>query len=228
MLFHRSIARTTAVAALLFCASLAFGGNAQALTISSGGFDQALGCSDVACGATQTLTFDPNGDPVAVVSGNVDLDTMALTLSFSFSVVELSMTPVSGTDDNGASAVVFTNTTYAASGVPVMNLGGGNFLVGPAQTASVSGSQEQVGVSAAAAFAAPLARLNGSCLVVGDGLSCGLSFGQSGFSFDVGATPDEEARYFQHTANILAVPEPTTAALMGLALFGIAVAGRRR
>ena len=229
-MFTRFLARTTAAAALTFWASLAVVGNAQALTVSDGGFDQALGCSDVFCGGSQTLEFDSAGGSVAGVSGSIDLDTSALTLSFSFSVLELSLAPVAGADDNGAEKVVFTNTTYSATGLSLFDLGL-SFVIGPNQTARVSGTQTQVGASGPTAFAAPDARVNGSCFDLsggaGSSLSCGISFGQTSFSFDVGDS-EPEARYFQQTANVLAVPEPTTAAMIGLALLGIAAAGRRR
>jgi hypothetical protein len=209
---------------------LVWSGSAQALGISGGGFDQALGCADVFCGASQTLEFDSSGGSVAAVSGTIEIDTSALTLSFSLSVVELSLVPVVGPDDNGAEKVVLTDTSYSATGLSLLDLGL-SFVIGPGQTAMVSGTQTQIGASGATPFTAPDARVGGSCFDTSGGaassLSCGLSFGQANFSFDVGDSAPE-TRYFQTTANILAVPEPTTAAMMGLALLGIAAAGRRR
>ena len=209
--------------------ALGFAGSAQALSVTGGGIDQALGCSSVLCGSTQTLTLDPGGGPVASVAGTIELDATAMELSFQLSVVELALAPVAGSDDNGVSQVVFSNTSYAASGLSLFAMGGGSYLIGPAQTAAVEGMQTQMGVAGPAAFAAPTARVNGSCLDLGVGLSCGLSFGQSSFVFDVGASP--EARYFQHTANFVAsgtVPEPSTAALVGLGLLAAAAGSRRR
>ena len=194
----------------------------HAMSISGGGFDQALGCSSVACGSTQTLEI---GTDVAPVTGSIDLDTSGLTLSFDLAVGSLPLVPL-GADDNGVSQVEFLSTVYHAVTLTVLDFGD-TFIIGPNQTASVSGIQSQTGAGAPApgGFAALAARVNGSCHVSGGGLSCGLSFGQSSFSFEVGSPA--EPRFFQHTANVVAVPEPTTLALMGAALLAFAAAGRR-
>lgn len=231
MRFRRSSALVVA-RALLACTLPCFVSlEAQALGISGGGFDQALGCSTVACGSSQTLELDPSGDPVASVVGTIDLDSGALTLSFSLSALELSLTPVGGGSDNGVSKVVFTNTDYQASGLSLLAMGG-QYIVGPGQTAQVSGTQAQLaGLTPVGGTPSAFlvdARVTGSCTASGGGLSCGLAFGQSGFSFDVG-DPSAEARYFQHTANLVAVPEPGTATLLGLSLLaGVAATRRRR
>ena len=229
MRFGRSSAHVAARSLLAFALLCFVSSGAQALGISGGGFDQALGCSSVACGTTQTLELDPAADPVAPVSGSIDLDTTALTLSFSFSVAELGLTPLGGGDDNGVSNVVFTNTVYQAAGLSLLSAGG-SYIVGPAQTAQVSGEQTQLaGMTTVGGTPSAFlvdARITGSCTTSGAGLSCGLSFGQSGFSFDVG-DPTPAARYFQHTANLVAVPEPSTALLLGLGL-GVALSATRR
>ncbi len=206
-----------ALAVLLFATS------AQSLTISSGGVNQALGCSSVACGATQTLELNP-ATPLAPATGTIDLDPGLLTLTFDIEIVSLSLTGIGG-PDNGVSEVLFLNTNYVGV-ASLIDVGGGSFIIGPAQTASVSVDQSQDGAPSSP-FAAPNARVNGQCLVVGAGLVCGISFGQANFSFDVGSPPDN-TRHFQHTANITALPEPSTLTLMGLALVGGVAATRRR
>lgn len=207
-----------ALALLLF-----FSSDAQAMSITGGGIDQALGCSSLACGSTQTLGI---GTPLAPATGTLELDTGALTLSFQMNVAALPMAPL-GPDDNGVYELSFINTVYHAVALSVLDLGG-SYLIGPAQTASVTGIQSQMGplVPPPSGFAALSAQVNGSCFTSGGDLSCDLSFGQTNFSFDIG-TPGE-TRYFQHTANVVAaVPEPTTLALLGVALFSAAAVGRR-
>ncbi len=216
MRFH---ALAGAALAALLCAN-----SAQALTISSGGVAQALGCSSVSCGATQTLELNP-ATPLAPATGTIDLDPGLLTLTFDIEIVSLSLTGIGG-PDNGVSEVLFLNIDYVGV-ASLFDLGGGSFIIGPAQTASVSGDQSQDGGATSNPFAAPNARVNGQCLVVGAGLVCGISFGQANFSFDVGSPPDN-TRHFQHTTNITALPEPSTFTLMGLALVGGVAATRRR
>jgi hypothetical protein len=224
---RRTCALTIVASVLLLSTTLFVAGGAAAFSISHGGFDQALGCSDVACGATQTLGFDTSTGMVAEAAGEIDLDTSALTLSFAISVLELSLIPVAGGDDIGVSQIVFSKTSYTATALALINMGE-YYIVAPKQTASIQGTQTQVGGFAAPSpFFAPDARVTGICLAPEGALVCGLSFGQTNFSLPFGSDEPEE-RHFQHTANLIAVPEASTAWLIGIGLVGMALAGRKR
>ena len=116
MRFYRSGTFAGLALALLLFGSSA----ARAASITAGGFDQALGCSNVACGSSQTLEI---GTVVAPVAGTIDLDTAALTLSFQLSVLQLPLVPI-GSDDNGITALSFFNAVYNAVGLSVLDVGG--------------------------------------------------------------------------------------------------------
>lgn len=210
-------------AAIPILAALLCSASAQALTISSGSFGQALGCSSVSCGSTQTLELNPSA-AVANATGTLELDSVALTLSFQLNVASLSLTGVDGVPDNGVFEVLFQNTIYQGVALSLLDFGD-TYVIGPGQTAAISGIQSQD--AAPSGFTALEARVNGSCLRAQAEVVCGISFGQANFNFDVGSS-NPEARYFQQTASVIALIEPSTLAVMSLALLGSVVATRRR
>ena len=68
------------------------------------------------------------------------------------------------------------------------------------------------------------ARVTGTCNVVDEFVTCGIGFGTTNFTLDVGAPLEE--RYFRHTMNVTGiVPEPSTGLLLAAGLLSLA---RRR
>lgn len=209
-------------------------GSAAADSITGGSIDQARGCSTVNC-AFGTETFQLQA--AENLSGTITLDTTALTLEFTFSTLSLTLDQTTaGTEDNGVAAIVFSDVTYSGI-VGVFEAVPGTFIVNPGSTASVAGDQIQLDDLGNPVnptppdFDAALARLTGNCLVTGGALNCGLTFGTSAFEIGVGdpaTTGPAQIRYFQHTADLVAVPEPATLAMLGFALVFTGLAGRRR
>jgi hypothetical protein len=192
------------------------GSAAQALTISSASVGNGRGCVDQAC-TNQTLTWQSNAG-----GGSGTLDIVGNTLSFSITLASTTLVAISGSD-NGVTQLDFTSTTYTGTAA-LQPLGGGFYGI-LSGSATISGTQTPSGAGSAGGFAAADALLSGTCMDSGTSIGCGIVFGPSNdFSFLVnGAT-----RHFTHTLNVTAVPEPATGALVGAALAGLGLAGRRR
>ena len=104
------------------------------------------------------------------------------------------------------------------------SLGGGFFSI-LSGSASIDGTQAPTGAGTAGSFAVADALLGGTCAVTGPSISCGITLGaMNDFSFQVNG----RTRHFQHTMNVTAVPEPTTAALLGIGLIGLGIRCSRR
>jgi len=92
-------------------------------------------------------------------------------------------------------------------------------------TATINGTQTPAGAGVGGAFAVTDSLLSGQCSVNAN-ITCGITFGAlNDFSFDVNG----QTRWFTQTVNVTAVvPEPATAALFGVGLVGLGIAGSRR
>jgi len=191
------------------------GGSARALplpvvTAAVGG---GQGCTTSACGASATLSWSSSS---GAGSGTVDLDAGLLTLTFSITLPSSTFLPISGPNDNGVTQLDFTTVTYAGT-APLMDLGGGFFWI-LGGSASVSGTQTPTGAGSAGLFSASDSLLSGSCQDISGSVYCGITFSApNDFNFQVNG----QTRYFTHTVNVTAVPEPTAALQFGCALLGL-------
>ena len=189
--------------------------------VTDGGVVEAAGCMAASCGGSQT--FDDTIGDFAAVSGSIMIDASAGMLDLSLTLEDpFGLSAISGSD-NGVSAIGFTGVLYSVTGLSLISpLGGGHFIIAGGQTASVSGVYSQD--AAAQGFALDEARITGTCNVVDQFVTCGIGFGTTNFTLDVGAPLEE--RYFRHTMNVTGiVPEPSTGLLLAAGLLGLA---RRR
>jgi len=208
------------VVVVLGLVSTFLAGVAQALPVSTASVGGGRGCTVQACSpaATQTLMWSSSSG-----GGTGTLDIVGNNLSFSITLASTTFVPISGPNDNGVTQLVFSSTTYTGSATlnPVVP----GFYTILSGSSTINGTQTPSGAGVAGPFAAADALLGGSCTVTGPSISCGITFGAANdFNFDLNG----QTRYFTHTVNVTAVPEPATAALFGAGLVGLGIAGSRR
>jgi hypothetical protein len=172
---------------------------ATPLPVVSASLGGGQGCPTASC-TSPTLSWSSSSGGG---SGSVDLDTGALTLTFSITLSSSTFLPTSGPSDNGVTQLDFTDVTYSGSAT-LMDLGGGLYWI-TGGSASVAGTQTPTGAGSAGAFSASESLLSGSCTDIAGSVSCGIIFStENDFNFLVNG----ETRYFTHTLNVTAMPEP--------------------
>jgi len=193
-------------------------------TVNSGGIVDATGCVSLACPLAADVTLD-DAPGTKSMTGSITLDAVANTLSFSLTLgaVTLIETVLASTEDNGVAQVTFSNATYTATNVAVINAAPTFIFNG---TGTITGTITHLDDASAAVNGTPSGfvlnnvALSGTCTDLGGGsLSCAPNFGRSGFVLGVG-DPDGGKpaldRYFRHSAMVTAiVPEPSVGLLVG-------------
>ena len=173
-------------------------------------------------------------------SGTITLDTTNQTLDFSITVASVVFDDTVGAY-LGVDEIRFSNVTYSATGL-AYSIAGPNITITAGQTVTVSDDYEQFlagsSVEGPTTFNETTQIAGGSCSLTGglSALSCGfldIGPGAGGNLFDllIGDTPTytpESFKFLHKLGAITAVPEPGTAFLFGMGLFGLVWSGRRR
>ncbi len=208
--------------------ALALGaGTAHALPVSEASVGGGQGCTDSAC-ANPTLSWSQasgTGSGTLSLSSSVPLGPIDM-LIFSITLPSTTFLPtLPSTNDNGVTRLDFTNVTYSGTAaVAASQYVPGQFDI-TGGTGAIAGTQTPTGAGSAGGFSASSSLLSGYCLdIAGFGVTCGIIFSaDNDFNFPVnGAT-----RYFTHTVNVTAVPEPASTALAAIGLAALGLAARR-
>lgn len=194
----------------------------------------ALTCSPSTSTTNRKFQFSSS----TAASGTITLDTTNQTLDFSISVASVVFVDTVGAY-LGVDEIRFTSVTYSGTGLSY-SIAGSTITITPGQVVNVSGNYEQfLGVSSVegpTAFSQNTQLAAGSCTLSSTTIACGfLDVGPGAnpniFDLPIGDTPSftpESLKFFHKLGAITAVPEPGTALMLGIGLFGLAWSGRRR